>query len=97
VQQIYDYFRAGTPGEVATCPGSDGGQTGNLGGCSGQTISYAPLFPPLATPANPISYIDPTTKHLIFRGAGRVRFRHEMESTYEVYHDHYFESRTFGY
>src|SRR5579859_1858370 len=88
VAQIYAYFKAGAPSQAGACPGADGGQTGNLGPCSGQTVSYTPLFPPQATPARPISYIDPTTKHLIFRGAGRVRFRHEMEDTYEIYHDH---------
>jgi CxxC motif-containing protein (DUF1111 family) len=97
VQQIYDYFKAGTPAPVATCPGGGGSQMGNVGSCSGQTISYTPLFGSPPTSATPISYVDPTTKHLIFRGAGRVRFRHEMESTYEIYHDHYFEDRTFGY
>ncbi len=97
VQQIYDYFKAGTPSQMMACPGPDGGQTANLGSCSNQTISYTPLFAPMGTPARPISYIDPTTKHLIFRGAGRVRFRHEMESTYEIYHDHYFEDRIFEY
>jgi len=98
VQQIYGYFKAGTPASSGgTCPGPDGGQTGSLGSCSGQTVSYSPLFPPSGPPANPISYIDPATKHLIFRGAGRVRFRHEMEETYAIYHDHYFEDRTFGY
>ncbi len=97
VQQIYAYFKAGTPSQMVACPGPDGGQTSNLGACNNQTISYTPLFAAMATPANPISYIDPTTKHLIFRGAGRVRFRHEMESTYEIYHDHYFEDRIFEY
>ena len=98
VQQIYAYFAAGTPGQMATCEAPDGGQTGNLGGCSNETISYAPLFQPSDGQVNPpISYVDPTTKHLVFRGAGRVRFRHEMEDTYEVYHDHYFEDRVFGY
>jgi CxxC motif-containing protein (DUF1111 family)/cytochrome c553 len=96
VQQVYDYFKAGTPGQVGTCPAGNGTQTGNLGGCSGQTVSFTPLFASVATPANPISYVD-ATKHIIFRGAGRVRFRHEMETTFEVYHDHYFENRTFGY
>ena len=49
------------------------------------------------TQLKPVSYVDPATKHIIFRGAGRVRFRHEMEDTFAIYHDHYFEDRTFEY
>jgi CxxC motif-containing protein (DUF1111 family)/cytochrome c553 len=97
VTAIYNYFKAGTPAPTATCPGSNGSVSANIGVCGSKAASFSPLFVPTATPANPIAYTDPTTKHLIFRGAGRVRFRHEMEVTYEIYHDHYFEDRTFGY
>jgi CxxC motif-containing protein (DUF1111 family) len=109
VQQIYTYFKAGPPSQYVACPGSSSGSssgydsgptTANLGcadGGSSLTISYQPLFTAGPTNLTPISYIDPTTKHLIFRGSGRVRFRHEMEDTYEIFHDHYFEDRVFEY
>jgi CxxC motif-containing protein (DUF1111 family) len=82
---------------VTTCPGKDGTTSANLGACSGMALSYSPAFVATSTAAKPVSYIDPVTKHLIFRGAGRVRFRHEMEDTFAVYHDHYFEHRIFEY
>ena len=97
VKQIYAYFKAGVPAATATCPGMGGKESANLGACSGMAISYSPLFIPTATTLKPISYVDPATKHLIFRGAGRVRFRHEMEDTFSIFHDHYFEHRTFEY
>ncbi len=97
VQQMYAYFKEGTPGALATCPAMGGNEMANLGACSGQALSYSPLFAPAAPPMNPVSYVDPATKHIIFRGAGRVRFRHEMEDTFAIYHDHYFEDRTFEY
>ncbi|HXI57653.1 MAG TPA: c-type cytochrome, partial [Polyangia bacterium] len=97
VQRIFAYFKAGASAEATTCPGSDGTSSANLGACSGQALSFAPLFVADQTPAKPISYVDPVTKHIIFRGAGRVRFRHEMEDTFAIYHDHYFENRTFEY
>jgi CxxC motif-containing protein (DUF1111 family)/cytochrome c553 len=97
IQSIYNYFKAGIPSPAATCPGEDGNSSANLGACSGQALTFAPLFVPTTSAATPVSYIDPTTHHLIFRGAGRVRFRHEMEETYAIYHDHYFEDRTFEY
>jgi CxxC motif-containing protein (DUF1111 family) len=97
IQSIYNYFKAGTPAATATCAGEDGKSSANLGACSGQALTFAPLFVSTTSAAKPISYIDPTTHHLIFRGAGRVRFRHEMEETYAIYHDHYFEDRTFEY
>ena len=96
VSQIYAYFKGGSPG---ACTGaSTGGKTlANLG-CSNTSVTYSPVFvPQTSTSAMPISYVDPTTKHIIFRGAGRVRFRHEMEDTFAIYHDHYFENRTFAY
>jgi CxxC motif-containing protein (DUF1111 family) len=95
VQAIYTYFKAGVP--AGACSAPRGPQVGAIGACSGEAVSYTPLFAPPAPASNPVSYIDPVTKHLIFRGAGRVRFRHEMESTFAIYHDHYFEDRTFGY
>ncbi len=97
VTAIYNYFKAGTPTPTATCPGTGGTVTANVGVCQSKAATYSPLFVPTMTNANPIAYTDPTTKNLIFRGAGRVRFRHEMEVTYEIFHDHYFEDRTFGY
>jgi CxxC motif-containing protein (DUF1111 family) len=97
IGKIYAYFKAGqSSGEVA-CPGADGTLTANLGACSGQTMTFAPLFTTNSTTAQPVSFVDPTTKHIIFRGAGRVRFRHEMEDTFAIFHDHYFEDRTFSY
>jgi CxxC motif-containing protein (DUF1111 family) len=97
VGKIYDYFKAGKTSGVETCPGDNGTVTANEGACSGMAITYSPLFTNTSTAAQPIAYTDPTTKHLIFRGAGRVRFRHEMEDTFAIYHDHYFEDRTFAY
>ncbi|HVZ75267.1 MAG TPA: di-heme oxidoredictase family protein [Polyangia bacterium] len=97
IAQIYGYFKAGQSSGAVACPGADGTLTANLGACSGQTMTYSPLFTSNSTTAQPVSYVDPTTKHIIFRGAGRVRFRHEMEETFEIYHDHYFEDRTFSY
>jgi CxxC motif-containing protein (DUF1111 family) len=95
--KIYAYFKAGASAGATTCPGADGKQSANLGACSGMAMSFSPLFVASSTPAKPVSYIDATTKHLIFRGAGRVRFRHEMEDTFAIYHDHYFEDRIFSY
>ncbi|MEA2700457.1 MAG: hypothetical protein QOI66_4728, partial [Myxococcales bacterium] len=97
VQKIFAYFKAGASAGATTCPGSDGTSSANLGACSGTALSFAPLFVADQTAAKPISYIDPVTKHHIFRGAGRVRYRHEMEDTIAIYHDHYFEHRTFEY
>jgi CxxC motif-containing protein (DUF1111 family)/cytochrome c553 len=97
IAQIYAYFKAGVPGNAPTCVSSGGTSITPIGICSGQTVSYEPIFADGTTTLAPVSQIDPTTKHIIFRGAGRVRFRHEMEETYEIYHDHYFEGRTFGY
>jgi CxxC motif-containing protein (DUF1111 family) len=98
VQKIFDYFKAGISTGAVTCPDPKTGMTSaNLGACSGMAISYAPLFTSTSTAAMPIAFTDPTSKHLIFRGAGRVRFRHEMEDTFAIYHDHYFEDRTFSY
>jgi CxxC motif-containing protein (DUF1111 family) len=97
VQKIFAYFKAGASSGAVACPGADGTLTANLGACSGMTMTYAPLFVSTSTTAKPVSYVDPTTKHIIFRGAGRVRFRHEMEDTFAIYHDHYFEDRIFQY
>ncbi len=99
VTQIYTYFKGGVASNAPTCVSSDDGGTAMtpVGSCGGQTISYAPIFADGTTTLDPISKVDPVTKHIIFRGAGRVRFRHEMEDSYEIYHDHYFEGRTFGY
>jgi CxxC motif-containing protein (DUF1111 family)/cytochrome c553 len=97
VKAIYAYFKAGAPTGAVTCPGSDGTISANLGACSGMALTFSPLFTATSTPAQPVSYIDPTSHHLIFRGAGRVRFRHEMEATFAIYHDHYFEDRVFAY
>jgi CxxC motif-containing protein (DUF1111 family) len=97
VTSIYNYFKAGTPAPTATCPGANGTVSANVGVCQSKAATFSPLFVPTMTAASPISYTDPTTKDIIFRGSGRVRFRHEMEVTYEIFHDHYFEDRTFGY
>ena len=96
IEQTYDYFKAGSPGTLPTCSGADGTQTTNLG-CSGESVTYSPLFADSAASLEPIAHVDPQTKHIIFRGAGRVRFRHEMEDSFATYHGHYFEGRTFGY
>jgi CxxC motif-containing protein (DUF1111 family) len=98
VQKVYDYFKAGASSGATTCPDATTGMSSaNLGACSGMALSYSPLFSSTSTAAMPVSYTDATTKHLMFRGAGRVRFRHEMEDTFAIYHDHYFEDRTFSY
>jgi CxxC motif-containing protein (DUF1111 family) len=97
LQKVFAYFKAGASSGAVTCPDQDGTEKANLGACSGMALTYSPAFVATQTSAKPISYIDPTTKHLIFRGAGRVRFRHEMEDTFAVYHDHYFEHRVFEY
>jgi len=71
------------------------------GGAGGNNVTtanvYVPLFSDSSSPFDSVSYIDPTTKHLIFRGAGRLRSRHEMEADYAIYPAYYFEGRTFGY
>jgi len=101
IQQAYDYFKAATPGTVVTCPNKDGGATGN--DQCGNGVDFTPLF---VSDPNPKDWagnaIEPIVKkdtngHLIYRGAGRVRFRHEMEPEFATYHGHYFEGRTFGY
>jgi CxxC motif-containing protein (DUF1111 family) len=97
IAQIYAYFKAGVSSGATTCPDAKGMSSANLGACSGMALSFSPLFSSTSTAAMPVSYIDATTKHLMFRGAGRVRFRHEMEDTFAIYHDHYFEDRTFSY
>ncbi len=101
IQKAYDYFKAGKPGTVVTCPDTMGGVTGN--DLCGNGVSFAPLFAAGApavdakgTPLEPIVTKD-ASGHLIYRGAGRVRFRHEMEPEFATYHGHYFEGRTFGY
>ncbi len=98
ITQIYKYFKAGAPSSVPACAAAGGGGdvTYNVGACSGKAITFAPLFVTNSTQP-PVAYVDPTTKHILFRGAGRVRFRHEMEDTFAIYHDHYFEDRTFEY
>jgi CxxC motif-containing protein (DUF1111 family) len=95
--KIFAYFKAGASAGATTCPGADGKVIANLGACSGMALTYSPLFVATSTPGMPVSYVDPTTKHIVFRGAGRVRFRHEMEDTFAIYHDHYFEDRIFSY
>jgi CxxC motif-containing protein (DUF1111 family) len=97
VSKIYDYFKAGQSSGATTCPDAKGMSSANLGACSGMALSFSPLFSSTSTAAMPIAYTDATTKHLMFRGAGRVRFRHEMEDTFAIFHDHYFEDRTFSY
>ena len=97
VKKIYAYFKAGVPSSAPTCQPMNGIDVTPIGSCSMQTVSYARLFGDSTTTLEPISKVDPTTKHIIYRGAGRVRFRHEMEDTFAIYHDHYFEGRTFGY
>jgi CxxC motif-containing protein (DUF1111 family) len=97
LQKIFTYFKAGSSSGVVTCPGTDGTISANLGACSGMAQSFSPLFVATSTDAKPVSYVDPVTKHIIFRGAGRVRFRHEMEDTFAVYRGHYFEDRIFQY
>jgi CxxC motif-containing protein (DUF1111 family) len=97
VMTIYNYFKSGKSSGAVTCTDPKGQLCANLGTCGTMELCYAPLFTPTSTAATPVSYTDPMTKHLMFRGAGRVRFRHEMEDTFAIYHDHYFEDRTFSY
>ena len=95
IQQVYDYFKAGTPGQVVTCPDMNGGLTGN--DLCGNGVSFTPLFVQDANDKrDPIS-VKTADGHILYRGAGRVRFRHEMEPEYSTYHGHYFEGRTFAY
>ena len=87
-------------GATVTCPDRDGHvDSANLGACSGMAMTYSPLFTNTSTAAMPIAFTDPTSGHLIFTRRQRavVRFRHEMEDTFAIYHDHYFEDRTFSY
>jgi len=94
IQQVFDYFKAGTPGQVVTCPGPDG-VTGN--DLCGNGVKFTPLFVQDANDKrSPIS-VKSADGHILYRGAGRVRFRHEMEPEYSTYHGHYFEGRTFEY
>ena len=90
IKQAFDYFKAGKPGSLQTCTNSGNDLCGN-------GVDFTPLFV-----ADPNDTREPIVKkdangHLIFRGAGRVRFRHEMEPEFATYHGHYFEGRTFGY
>ncbi len=94
IEQAYNYFKAGTPSTLVSCPDANGGLVSN--DLCGEGIAYTPLFVSTGAPENPISKVD-ANGHIIFRGAGRVRFRHEMEPEFATYHGHYFENRTFGY
>ena len=95
-KQIYAYFKAGVPGNAVTCSPDGMNSVTKISSCSDTTVSYAPIFTDATTTFEPVSKKD-ANGHIIFRGAGRVRFRHEMEDTFAIYHDHYFEGRTFGY
>jgi CxxC motif-containing protein (DUF1111 family)/mono/diheme cytochrome c family protein len=94
VEQTFNYFKAGVPGNVAVCTDANGTNKGN--DLCGNGVSFAPLFTTTADTLEPIAKKD-ANGHIIFRGAGRVRFRHEMEPEFATYHGHYFENRTFGY
>jgi CxxC motif-containing protein (DUF1111 family)/mono/diheme cytochrome c family protein len=95
IQQAFDYFKAGTPGSLVTCPDENGGLVGN--DQCGNGVAFTPLFvQDAADKREPIVKKD-ANGHFIFRGAGRVRFRHEMEPEFATYHGHYFENRTFSY
>ncbi len=96
IKAVHEYFKTGVPTSAPSCKSAAGTSLSPIG-CMGQTVSYAPLFADGSTTLEPISKTDPVTGHIVFRGAGRVRFRHEMEDTFAIYHDHYFEGRTFGY
>ncbi|HVY30853.1 MAG TPA: di-heme oxidoredictase family protein [Polyangiaceae bacterium] len=95
IEQTYNYFKAGKPGELVTCTDANGGKVGT--DLCGGGVSFTPLFV-----QDPTDTREPIVKkdangHFIFRGAGRVRFRHEMEPEYATYHGHYWENRTFSY
>jgi CxxC motif-containing protein (DUF1111 family) len=94
IEQAFNYFKAGTPGALVSCPDLNGGLVSN--DICGNGVSYTPLFAPAAEPAEPIA-VRKADGTIIYRGAGRVRFRHEMEPEFGTYHGHYFENRTFGY
>ncbi len=95
VQKAYDYFKSGVPSAITVCTGADGVNTGN--DLCGNGVSFTPLFTNgAATDKEPVAKKD-ANGHIIYRGAGRVRFRHEMEPEFATYHGHYFEGRTFGY
>jgi cytochrome c553 len=96
IKKIYAYFKAGTPSSAPTCQPDGDNSVTTISSCSDLTVSYVPLFTDSTTTLEPVSKKD-ANGHIIFRGAGRVRFRHEMEDTFAIYHDHYFEGRTFGY
>ncbi len=90
IQQAFDYFKAGKPGTLQSCTNSGNDLCGN-------GVDFTPLFvADAADTREPIVKKD-ANGHLIYRGAGRVRFRHEMEPEFATYHGHYFEGRTFGY
>ena len=95
IQQVFDYFKAGTPGQVVTCPDPNGGLTGN--DLCGNGVSFTPLFVQDANDKRSPVSVKTADGHILYRGAGRVRFRHEMEPEFSTYHGHYFEGRTFEY
>ena len=90
IQQAFAYFKAGVPGTVESCVGKGNDLCGN-------GVDYTPLFVADAADTRAPIVTKDANGHLIYRGAGRVRFRHEMEPEYSTYHGHYFEGRTFGY
>jgi CxxC motif-containing protein (DUF1111 family)/mono/diheme cytochrome c family protein len=95
IQQVYDYFKAGTPGSLVTCPDMNGGLTAN--DLCGNGVSFTPTSVKDANDTRAPIMTKDANGHIIYRGAGRVRFRHEMEPEFSTYHGHYFEGRTFAY
>ena len=86
---------AGDAGDVRR---DDAGPDGAAGsGCGAPQVAFTPLFTPTATTTPPVSFTDPATGHLIFRGAGRARAAHEMDDAYASFPPSYAEDRTFGY
>jgi CxxC motif-containing protein (DUF1111 family) len=83
------------PGDAGVDGGSSDGGITPL--CGPPKLAYAPLFTGDAVSQTPIAFTDPSTGHLIFRGAGRFRMGHELEDSYATYPPQYFEDRTFGY
>lgn len=99
----YNAPGAGTGGETGGMASSGSGMGGAAAGVGGvqdpctALKPYEPLF--VADPSHdPPPILTKTANgHLVFRGAGRLRMRHEMEPEYATFPPYYFENRTFSY